>query len=284
MRRAFTLIELLVVVAIIALLIAILLPALSSARLQAQIIQNSTHHRGLHQAFVTFGHDNDTLYPGLELSGSTVSLIPGKIKGVPTSASQVDGSWPATRFALVVVGGYVPPEYVINPADPYPREAWTFGRTGLDSDGTPFDWRNMSYAVEEWVGGGNGINKHKVATANTEDMGVQTPVIADRIIDVINDNYGNPDAYIGVYSSSPGQFITSLAWNDGHTTISRSPLVDTKFGPYRNTDDNIYQRGNIDASVVTTPTPKASAGNVNSKFAYRTPLSHQSPEDEANPQ
>lgn len=283
MRKAFTLIELLVVVSIIALLIGILLPVLSSARLQAQIMQNATHHRGIHQSFVLFGNDHGTLYPGLEWQDGTASLIPGTRNGRYTSASRVDGDWPATRFALVVGLNYVSPDYVINPSDPYPREPWTFGLTGLDSDGTPFDWRNMSYAVEEWSGGTQGPNRHKVATANTGDMGAQTPVIADRIIDVINDDYNNLDAYIGVYSSSPGNFITSLAWNDGHTTVSHSPLVDTKFGPYRNTSDNIYQRGNIDVSVVTVPPPEASAGNVNSKFAYRTPTSHQSPESEVNP-
>ena len=62
-QRAFTLIELLVVISIIALLIAILLPALSSARKSAVDIScaNNLHQFGI--AFATFAVDNKGEYP-----------------------------------------------------------------------------------------------------------------------------------------------------------------------------------------------------------------------------
>lgn len=57
-RRAFTLIELLVVVAIIATLIAILLPSLSAAREQARVAMCLSNSRNLVQAASTYVGDN----------------------------------------------------------------------------------------------------------------------------------------------------------------------------------------------------------------------------------
>ncbi|MGB9625676.1 MAG: type II secretion system protein [Phycisphaerae bacterium] len=62
--RGFTLIELLVVVAIIALLIAILLPSLSRAREQAKMTACATKVRALALAFVMYSADNTGLLPG----------------------------------------------------------------------------------------------------------------------------------------------------------------------------------------------------------------------------
>jgi prepilin-type N-terminal cleavage/methylation domain-containing protein len=57
-RKGFTLIELLVVVAIIAVLIAMLLPALSSARYQAKLVVCKSNMRGLGQAIYAYAMDN----------------------------------------------------------------------------------------------------------------------------------------------------------------------------------------------------------------------------------
>jgi prepilin-type N-terminal cleavage/methylation domain-containing protein len=62
-RLAFTLIELLVVITIIALMVAILLPALAQSRESARKIQCASQTRQVHLAFRTYAHDNQEWLP-----------------------------------------------------------------------------------------------------------------------------------------------------------------------------------------------------------------------------
>lgn len=68
--RGFTLIELLVVVAVIALLIGVLLPALSKARGTAYLIVSSQNLKQFYTGMAAYGSDSDGYFPAYGTSGA----------------------------------------------------------------------------------------------------------------------------------------------------------------------------------------------------------------------
>lgn len=61
-RYSFTLVELLVVITIIAILAALLMPSLSSAKLTAQDMKCGQNERQIHMAVMLYSHDHDNRY------------------------------------------------------------------------------------------------------------------------------------------------------------------------------------------------------------------------------
>jgi prepilin-type N-terminal cleavage/methylation domain-containing protein len=131
-RRGFTLIELLVVVAIIALLIAILLPSLGKARELSNRSVCAASLRGLIQSMNVYGNENSDAYPAVKsplsagvAATSTYSIANGSTAQGATSLDQMYALeyFPSTTSVQTLVPGsiYAGPWILILRGDVSPK-------------------------------------------------------------------------------------------------------------------------------------------------------------------
>lgn len=113
-RKGFTLIELLVVIAIIALLVGLLLPAISKAQRNAKTMRDGAQVKEMHQAFLIFADANGGRMP-----------TPGLINRLPVNGQQLPGqgdedhtrNHTASLFSVLIAQDYFNTDIVIGPTE-----------------------------------------------------------------------------------------------------------------------------------------------------------------------
>jgi len=124
-RRGFTLIELLVVVAIIALLIAILLPSLGKARELSNRSVCAANLRGTSQSMNVYAADNQDAYPIISRAPTAFDLTGGGTAQA-TSDSAINNMYTANATTgsvsqnlwILVLAGQVAPKQFLCKSDP----------------------------------------------------------------------------------------------------------------------------------------------------------------------
>jgi prepilin-type N-terminal cleavage/methylation domain-containing protein len=265
MRRntAFTLIELLIVIAIIALLVGILLPALGAARRTARNAQNSTQVRGIHQGMVIFAGQNNTFFPGFDRDGNSTSYSArgaagnGQLWGLQATVLW-DGYSPAVRFREMWDDRLFEGAYMISPAE----VGQPFSNVAYDLKPSSYAQvqginRNYSYALlGTWWGGIR--NDEWRQTDNSNSV-----VISDRWIEDTLTGYGRSP---NTDPNSQDDWKGSVGYNDNHVEYENDQTVDTIYGNEGRkvtvSNDNLFSQTNGNRVKTTTSESNADAAMV----------------------
>jgi len=206
----FSIVEVLVVTAVCILIIAVgvvvMLPTMNMGTRSggSRQMQNHTQVRGIHQAMVTYAQSNNNNFPGMDSQGN----VTGTVEDV---------------YLALLQGNFFTGDYIIATTDTN-KVPWTGG---------PVTSANYSYAMLDFSD-----PQTQRAAEWSDTINTQAPILSDR-------NLGtNATTDVqSIWTTNPGDWRGSVAWNDNHTTfeVSHETGITTQYGTAGvNTDDNLF--------------------------------------------
>jgi prepilin-type N-terminal cleavage/methylation domain-containing protein len=274
-KRGFTLIELLTVMAIIALLVGLLLPALAQARAKAQMTKDQTQIKQIHAAWTTFSRDYNGVFP----TPGIINRLPDPQLGADSPGrgpEDLEANTSGAMYAACIMQNYFTPQILVAPTEPS-----GFVAVKDDFNWSLYDPLDDIYWDADEEGNNPGDNAAYIpfTTRLNADHGpnrvcntsyAHTPICADRKVSEWKDSLNSKWAIIGNRGPQCGQetediyygsvtlefhggrkqWIGNIGYNDNHVELHDTFYPDGVNYLDQNNEtmpDNLFQNDTSDS-------------------------------------